>query len=469
MSIGRAFDFKKATNPVFIMDSVSFRQRKFAKSMEIGLKNLKNGSYDLKSRNQEQNPFFTSRLRLSNLSKNNSISFKSKPQKNCSLNLKNQIFTIEKNVKKSKRFQNFLNFVITPDKLNKRTEKRGHKSLNYQKNHRSTSITSKFLEKTQLNTSRKFLNKQHSNNTKNRKRKKMKNKNGNLKKSTSTNNYVKVKSIFGKKKKPRSRKNFNKIPYSHFFYRTECSEEKEKNSHEKQQKIRKIDTEYNRDENKENKQFKGAKSTSLKRKKKHFFNMKQIELYKKMLKKGSKNKPISFLDVLNNPNLIRKKKHIFKTEQTEESEIKRPKSILQLTKKIKKKVKLKKPTISQKKNGSIYSFAVNSHIEDSNKDMKRISIYFNKIKTNIKRHKVNFSFIGLYQGYSSPECCDFFKNNLHKFIVGNPNLPSDVFKAIQSGIHRCQKLYFDSLGDDNQNLESSSSATLMITIGNFSY
>lgn len=469
MSIGRSRDFKNigGGGAIFLMESISLKKNKFAKSMEMGMRNMRNGSYDLTKQNYDQNPFSTSRMRMSGLQKNNSVSFKTGPVcSNNQLSVRNNFVTIEKkNLKSSKRFTNFLNFIITPDKLGKRGEWRAHKSVNYKKTQKSSLRNSKMVERTcnPLQTSKKTV--------KNRKRKKSKN----LKKCSSSSNYVKVNTMFGKKRKPRSKNgNLSAIPYTNFFYsnNNDMSMVEGTKEDNKFQKEIEDDFETLRERNrllgKENVEDRANESITCKKSKRHFFNVKTLEMYKQMVKNPNKNfskGKLSFLDFINNPSMTAKRSALLKNEskKIEEERLKRKSWI---------KANLKKCTISKKKNGYIYSYGVNSFLnnfeenpEQQSQSLKRITIYFNKIKTNIKRMKAKFSFFGLYQGKGTAKCADFFKNNLHKFIVGNPHLCSDVFKAIRSGVHRCQKLYFDHLSKEEAKIESSCSALLVITIG----
>lgn len=86
--------------------------------------------------------------------------------------------------------------------------------------------------------------------------------------------------------------------------------------------------------------------------------------------------------------------------------------------------------ISNKENGNIYAYAVNSNQGISRKyNEDRVSIILNISKNGIKS-----SFFAIYDGHGGSNCCDFLTQNLHQYIFNSKKFPAHPRQAIIEGI-----------------------------------
>lgn len=149
------------------------------------------------------------------------------------------------------------------------------------------------------------------------------------------------------------------------------------------------------------------------------------------------------------------------------------------------KVNLKTATISDKRNGLVKAFAVNTipSLENSNEDFDRLSLYFNsrtvKTKqksktgnTNQERCRIPIGFFGLYQGKDNKLCSEFMKKHLHHQIFKNRNFPRDIKKAIREGVKETETAFrnwflgkISKATEEETILSGSSNANILIIFG----
>jgi protein phosphatase 2C family protein 2/3 len=82
--------------------------------------------------------------------------------------------------------------------------------------------------------------------------------------------------------------------------------------------------------------------------------------------------------------------------------------------------------MSNKKNGNITAYAVNSNqgiLRKYNED--RVSIILNVNKNGVKA-----SYFAIYDGHGGSSCCDFLTQNLHQFIFNSKKFPINPRQAI---------------------------------------
>ncbi len=112
---------------------------------------------------------------------------------------------------------------------------------------------------------------------------------------------------------------------------------------------------------------------------------------------------------------------------------------------------LEKVKISHKSFGLIHSYgAITSEgRRDYNED--RVSIIYNISKPinfietqNNKWPKC--SFFGLYDGHGGRGCCDYLRDNLHKFIINDINFPNNPQKSIVNGFIKAEKNFLKEYG-----------------------
>lgn len=90
-------------------------------------------------------------------------------------------------------------------------------------------------------------------------------------------------------------------------------------------------------------------------------------------------------------------------------------------------------------------------VRDYNED--RISIILNiaqpKNYQNQKNYKSwknsgqwpNCCFFGVYDGHGGTDCADFLRDNLHKYVINDPNFPHDCETAIRRGFAEAERVF----------------------------
>ena len=126
---------------------------------------------------------------------------------------------------------------------------------------------------------------------------------------------------------------------------------------------------------------------------------------------------------------------------------------------------LEKVKISHKLFGIIHSYgAITSEgRRDYNED--RVSIIYNISKpsnfietSNNKWPKC--SFFGLYDGHGGKGCCDFLRDNLHKYIISDINFPHNPQKSLVNGFIKAEKNFLKEYGKK----DSSGSCAIVLLI-----
>ena len=131
--------------------------------------------------------------------------------------------------------------------------------------------------------------------------------------------------------------------------------------------------------------------------------------------------------------------------------------------------------ISDQKSGPVFSYAVNTFKNFENLiDEDRVAIYFNrlfgqkKVKGKQKQYRkcvLDYAFFGLYEGVGGNFCANFFKEHLHRRLLVNPKISSDVEGAVRSAIHNVQKEYFKVCEQVGVSRETATSASIFFSLG----
>lgn len=153
------------------------------------------------------------------------------------------------------------------------------------------------------------------------------------------------------------------------------------------------------------------------------------------------------------------------------------------------KSNVKTATISDKRNGIVRAFAVNTipSSDPNDEDFDRLSLYFNSrtVKTkhrsksgskNPERCRVPIGFFGLYQGKENKLCSEFMKKHLHHQIFKNRNFPRDIKKAILEGVKETELAFrnwfvgrLSKIPEGEIFLSGSSNANILIIFGKFNF
>ncbi|CAD8125690.1 unnamed protein product [Paramecium sonneborni] len=124
---------------------------------------------------------------------------------------------------------------------------------------------------------------------------------------------------------------------------------------------------------------------------------------------------------------------------------------------------------SSVKNGIIKAYAANTNqglVREYNED--RVSIILNIIKPQSRENEPwpKCSYFGVYDGHGGSACADFLRDNLHQFVVKEPDFPWNPIKAITKGFEAAEK-YFIQMAQDSFNkgiLETSGSCAIVVLI-----
>lgn len=134
-------------------------------------------------------------------------------------------------------------------------------------------------------------------------------------------------------------------------------------------------------------------------------------------------------------------------------------------------VKIKPALTSNRKNGPIFSFAVNNYkSKKSMKDEDRISLHMNNTKIPIeglngKLASLTYCFFGLYEGVHGNCCSDFFKKKFHKTLFKSPYILTNVVKAIKLTLMKLQNEYFTLRKEIGISSRTTCSASIFFTLG----
>lgn len=102
-----------------------------------------------------------------------------------------------------------------------------------------------------------------------------------------------------------------------------------------------------------------------------------------------------------------------------------------------------KTKFSAKRNGIVKCYSANTNqglIRNYNED--RVSIILNITKPNVTSSSASeeadrpwptCSFFGVYDGHGGAACADFLRDNLHQYVIRDPNFPSNPKQAIIDG------------------------------------
>lgn len=124
---------------------------------------------------------------------------------------------------------------------------------------------------------------------------------------------------------------------------------------------------------------------------------------------------------------------------------------------------------SLKSQQAIRAYSANTHqgiIRNYNED--RVSIILNIIKPSAFKGSSwpKCSFFGIYDGHGGSLCADFLRDNLHHFIIKEPNFPNEPVEAIKKGFENCEKEFIHkvALNEAGEVIDRSGSCALICLI-----
>ncbi|CAK84759.1 unnamed protein product (macronuclear) [Paramecium tetraurelia] len=130
---------------------------------------------------------------------------------------------------------------------------------------------------------------------------------------------------------------------------------------------------------------------------------------------------------------------------------------------------------SSLKNGIIKAYAANTNqglVRDYNED--RVSIILNIIKPQSRENEQwpKCSYFGVYDGHGGSACADFLRDNLHQFVVKEPEFPWNPINAIKKGFETAEKCFLQMAQDSfNKGIpeRSGSCAVVVLIVGDSCY
>ncbi|CAD8095732.1 unnamed protein product [Paramecium primaurelia] len=130
---------------------------------------------------------------------------------------------------------------------------------------------------------------------------------------------------------------------------------------------------------------------------------------------------------------------------------------------------------SSQRNGIIKAYAANTNqgiVRDYNED--RVSIILNIIKPQSRNTEQwpKCSFFGVYDGHGGALCADYLRDNLHQFVVKEPDFPWNPVGAITKGFEAAEKSFLQIAQESyNKGIpeRSGSCAVVVLIIGDNCY
>ena len=121
---------------------------------------------------------------------------------------------------------------------------------------------------------------------------------------------------------------------------------------------------------------------------------------------------------------------------------------------------------SIKENGIVKAYSVVTDkglVRNYNED--RVSIILNILKPENRANEnwPHCSFFGVYDGHGGSKCADFLRDNLHTYIIANPNFPFNANEAILSGFRQAEA-QFMAAAKNNESFDRSGSCALVVLI-----
>ena len=103
---------------------------------------------------------------------------------------------------------------------------------------------------------------------------------------------------------------------------------------------------------------------------------------------------------------------------------------------------------SMKENGVVKAYAANTNqgiVRDYNED--RVSIVLNIQKPPQKKcdRWPKCSFFAIFDGHGGHTCADFLRDNLHQFIIRDPEFPTNPRQAIVNGFWKSEQYFLDTV------------------------
>ena len=121
---------------------------------------------------------------------------------------------------------------------------------------------------------------------------------------------------------------------------------------------------------------------------------------------------------------------------------------------------------SNKENGIVKAYSVVTDkglVRNYNED--RVSIILNILKPENRASESwpHCSFFAVYDGHGGSKCADFLRDNLHTYIIANPNFPFNANEAILAGFRQAEA-QFMATAKNNESFDKSGSCALVVLI-----
>ena len=76
----------------------------------------------------------------------------------------------------------------------------------------------------------------------------------------------------------------------------------------------------------------------------------------------------------------------------------------------------------------------------------------------------NISFFGIYDGHGGTACSDYLRDNLHQFIIKDPNFPLDPKKAILNGFEQAEREFMEKKAMSYGKLKEKSGSCAIVLV-----
>ena len=91
----------------------------------------------------------------------------------------------------------------------------------------------------------------------------------------------------------------------------------------------------------------------------------------------------------------------------------------------------------------------------------RISI----VSPILEEKSVKCSYFAVYDGHGGSWCANFLRDNLHDFVISDPEFLSNPKKALRNGFEKAEQTIMSKIGED----KSGSCAAAVLLIGDTCY
>ncbi|CAG9318412.1 unnamed protein product [Blepharisma stoltei] len=127
---------------------------------------------------------------------------------------------------------------------------------------------------------------------------------------------------------------------------------------------------------------------------------------------------------------------------------------------------------SLKENGIVKAYAACTNqglVRNYNED--RVSIILNIMKPPNRANEnwPRCSFFGVYDGHGGSACADFLRDNLHQFVIRDPNFPFNPKEAIKAGFQAAERTFLEFAKSQTPIDRSGSCAIVIVIVGEICY